>query len=104
MHAHVVAKKGSDTHLDLIGSGIGREVAKALALRGASTLICADLHLEFAKETVDLCRHLQPGPSTAVALKADVRDEEAVQRMVNESVAKSGRIDYFVSTAGVGKT
>ena len=38
----------------------------------------------------------------AHALEVDTRDETRVKQMIEETTSAFGRIDYFVSTAGVG--
>ena len=90
--------------LYLTGSGIGREVALTLASRGAHTIVCADINLEAAKQTAEISQSRKAGHLTDYkvhALHVDVRDENGVQQMVNEVKSLFGRIDYFVSTAGV---
>lgn len=73
------------------GSGIGREGALALAAHGA-TVVCADLDLAAAEETVTL----GSGSGVLTAYQVDVLDETAVAR----TVAEVGVVDVLVYSAG----
>ena len=90
------------------GAGIGREVAASLAERGVKTLVCADLSLDAARETVALCetrRKAATGCEAALGIDAaqvDVRVPESVEDVVGKVAARYGRIDYFVHAAGRG--
>lgn len=86
------------------GSGIGRQVALAMASRGMNAIVCADLNLESARATAHECtaRKATSAPEfEAHALRFDVTDEASVQHMVDETKTRFGRIDHFVNTAGV---
>lgn len=87
------------------GSGIGRDASIAYALEGARTLVLADINLASVKETAKQCREAASsrGNDSVVihALQVDVSSEESVNSMVQEAVAKAGRIDYCVNSAGV---
>ena len=88
----------------VIGSGIGREIALTFAPRGANTLVCTDINLEAARETAEISQTRKAESCEgfeAHALKLDTRDEASVQHMVDKTTSLFGRIDYFVSTAGV---
>lgn len=74
------------------GTGIGRATARQLAERGASVLI-AGRRLEPLRETAALA------PSIAVRA-ADVRDEKAVEHLVQDAVDRWGRLDAVVNNAG----
>jgi len=79
------------------GSGIGRATALRLAAEGAS-LACADLMAERALETAKL---IEAAGGAALALAADVRDERACARMVEETLARFERLTTLVNSAGV---
>ena len=88
----------------VLGGGIGREVALTLASRGVNALFCADISLESAKqtaETSEFSTRVQVSNFAAQALQVDVTDEESVQQMIDKVKSISGRVDYFVNTAGV---
>ena len=79
------------------GSGIGRATALRLAAEGAS-LACVDLMAERALETAKL---IEAAGGAALALAADVRDERACARMVEETLARFERLTTLVNSAGV---
>ncbi len=77
------------------GSGIGRGLVLRLAARG-SHVVVADLDLAKASAVA-----AQAGP-TATAASLDVADAAAVRALVDETVARHGRLDLMVNNAGVG--
>jgi 2-hydroxycyclohexanecarboxyl-CoA dehydrogenase len=80
------------------GSGIGRATAVELGRRGA-TVLCADLNLEGAEQTVSLC--VSAGGS-ATAYELDVADGDAVGVAAEKMSAEHGALDVLVNNAGVG--
>ncbi|MEE1617683.1 bifunctional aldolase/short-chain dehydrogenase [Brachybacterium sp. J153] len=78
------------------GSGIGKATATRLVAEGACVVI-ADLNLENAQATAEELG----GPDWAVALRADVSDEQAVIDMVAEAVLAFGGLDLIVNNAGL---
>ncbi|WP_454051780.1 bifunctional aldolase/short-chain dehydrogenase [Cellulomonas sp. Marseille-Q8402] len=78
------------------GSGIGRAIAERLAAEGACVVV-ADVDLESAQEVAASLG----GPDVAVAVHADVTDEDAVARLVRESVLAFGGVDLVVNNAGL---
>jgi NAD(P)-dependent dehydrogenase (short-subunit alcohol dehydrogenase family) len=77
------------------GSGIGRALAKALAVRGAKVGV-ADINLTAAQTVAGEC-----GPN-ATALALDVRDASAVKNAIDSFVAQHERLDYVFNNAGIG--
>lgn len=71
--------------------GIGRGIAEAFLEAGADVAICG------RKEPAEL---LTAGGREALFVSADVRDAEQVEHMVEEVVAKLGRLDVLVNNAG----
>jgi NAD(P)-dependent dehydrogenase (short-subunit alcohol dehydrogenase family) len=71
--------------------GIGRAIAAGLAADGAR-IVVADL--QGAEEAAAA----YPG---GVGLTVDVADEEAVQRLADETLARCGSVDVLVNNAGV---
>ncbi len=79
-------------------SGIGRALAEELAEQGVEVVL-ADRQAELAEEVAHAIR--QAG-GKATAHELDVRDAAQFQRVVDETVARIGRIDYFFNNAGIG--
>ncbi len=88
------------------GGGLGREHALALALRGAK-IVVNDLGgardgtggSQTAAQVV--VEEIQAAGGQAFANTASVTDPIAVQSMVDETMAKWGRIDILVNNAGI---
>lgn len=78
------------------GSGIGKATATRLVAEGACVVI-ADLDLENAQRVAEELG----GPDKAVALRADVSDEQAVIDAVAEAVLAFGGLDLTVNNAGL---
>jgi rhamnulose-1-phosphate aldolase/alcohol dehydrogenase len=80
-------------------SGIGRAAARRLAELGAQ-LVVADLNGDGAETVVEELRALHGGRS-AVAVRVDVSDEQAVREMVRQAVLAYGGLDVLVCSAGL---
>lgn len=80
------------------GSGLGIVFAEALAEAGAD-IVCADLQLPGVQETA---RSIEQRGRAALAAEADVTDEAAVQRMIQSTLDRFGRLDILVNNAGIG--
>ena len=79
-------------------SGIGRGLAEELAKRGCEVAL-ADRQIELAEEVASkICAS---GGSTC-AFKVDVTEFKAVEQLVQETVARTGRLDYIFNNAGIG--
>ena len=77
------------------GQGMGRAIARCFAQEGA-TVIALDLNLEAAQQS------LEGLGGSSIALGLNVADSAAVAAVVDEVVAKFGRVDVLVNNAGVG--
>jgi NAD(P)-dependent dehydrogenase (short-subunit alcohol dehydrogenase family) len=73
------------------GSGIGAALSRALTAAGAD-VVHADLDGEAAARVA----------GTGHAAQVDVTDAPAVQRLVDETVARTGRLDLMFNNAGIG--
>jgi NAD(P)-dependent dehydrogenase (short-subunit alcohol dehydrogenase family) len=80
-------------------SGIGLALGTALVHRGWHVVL-ADLQDVAAKEHAD--RLTRTGPGSAVGVHADVRDAEAVARLVESTHSEHGQLDLMVNNAGIG--
>jgi len=79
------------------GSGIGRAGALAMAREGA-VVVVADRDTAAGEATR---RAIEEGGGEAMAIATDVGDDEAVDRLVAETLKVCGRIDILHSHAGV---
>jgi len=78
-------------------SGIGEATARELARRGAAVAIAAR-----RKDRLDaLAEQIQQDGGTALAIEADVTDQEQVRTLVAHAVDSLGRLDTVVNNAGV---
>ena len=82
------------------GQGLGAAMCQAFAQAGANVVVnyfndSEGVNLARAAETVDA---LGGG---AVAIEADVRDAEQIERMVDKTIERFGSIDILVNNAGI---
>jgi short-subunit dehydrogenase len=79
-------------------SGIGRALAKELAKRGCEVVL-ADRQIRLAEEVASkICA----SGGKARAQEIDVTDYSAVEQLVLETTARTGRLDYMLNNAGIG--
>lgn len=76
--------------------GIGASIAKAFAEEGATVIINYVQNQTAAESVVQVCLELG---GDAWAIKADVTSEEAIDRMFEEILLETGRIDVVVNNA-----
>ncbi|MDA2893482.1 SDR family oxidoreductase [Mycolicibacterium sp. BiH015] len=79
-------------------SGIGAALSDKLTAAGAQVWI-ADRQIHVADE---LAQRLRAKGAAAHAVELDVRDPEAFERAIGETVRSAGRIDYLFNNAGIG--
>jgi 3-oxoacyl-[acyl-carrier protein] reductase len=77
--------------------GIGRDIALGLAADGADVAIC-DVNLEAAQQTA---ADIEARGRKSLAARTNVASSADVNAMVEEVVAKFGRIDILVNNAGI---
>jgi NAD(P)-dependent dehydrogenase (short-subunit alcohol dehydrogenase family) len=78
-------------------SGIGRALAEELAKRG-SEVVLADLQIELAEEVAS---EIRVSGGKAKAGKIDVTNFPAMDQLVQETVKRTGRLDYIFNNAGL---
>ena len=78
--------------------GIGKEIAIALAKEGANVAINYARSSAAAEEVVAA---IQSTGSDAIALQADVSQNDQVEALIKSVVEKWGRIDVLVNNAGI---
>jgi len=84
-HAQVVIITGA-------AHGIGRGIAEAYVAKGAQVIL-ADKNEELGKEVSEqLIR--------SVFIKTDVRKEEDVKNLMEQTISQFGRIDILINNAG----
>jgi meso-butanediol dehydrogenase / (S,S)-butanediol dehydrogenase / diacetyl reductase len=76
--------------------GIGRAIAERLADEGAAVGVLALRHAAVEQAAAELTAR----GARAIAIAADVADEHAMARAVNELVDAFGRLDVMVNNAG----
>ncbi len=77
--------------------GIGQAIAFDLAARGADIVVC-DIKAEWLTETAEGVEKLG---KKAYCFELDVTNADAVQKVVNDIAAATGRIDILVNNAGI---
>src|SRR5665647_2670405 len=77
--------------------GIGRAICLALAMEGANIIIAARNESKI-KEIVDKLKKMG---CKALAIQADVRNEEDVRHLISRTVDEYVRIDILINNAGV---
>ncbi len=79
-------------------SGIGKATARMFAERGAKLVLAAR-----RKRLLDeLVEELEMHDCEAIAVEADVSEQDDVRQIAREAIDEFGRIDVWVNDAGVG--
>jgi len=78
------------------GQGIGRGIALALAREGAKVVVS-----DVTDKIYEVAKEIESVDSQALAIKADVSSPPQVEKMVEETIGKFGRIDILVNNAGI---
>ena len=79
------------------GRGIGREIARKMAMEGAAVAV-DDIDKERAN---GVAQEISDEGGVAFGIQADVSSESDVARLVEETVFRLGRLDILVNNAGV---
>lgn len=78
--------------------GIGAAIARELGRQGATVVINYNHSNEHAENVVN---EIKAMGSTAVAIQADIAESEPTRKLVDETIARFGRIDILVNNAGI---
>ncbi len=78
-------------------SGIGRAVAEGAALRGARVALAA----RSTERLDEIAQHLTQKGAEAIAVTADVTEDEDRRRLVDTVLTRFGGLDVLVNNAGV---
>lgn len=81
------------------GRGIGFETARALAWLGAKVVVAEIDPVTGRKAAENICSEM--GNGTAIFIRCDIGDEEDVQRLRRDVLAKWGRVDIVINNATV---
>lgn len=81
--------------------GIGRGICLELARQGCAVAVNYAGNEAAARETVQLIAGLENAPPAAAIVRADVGNGADRERMVDEVLARWGRIDVLVNNAGI---
>ena len=79
--------------------GIGLQIARDFAARGARTILAAR-NLDLIRQHAE---HLQAEGGSAVGLQLDVADHASIRSAVAEVIANEGQVDILVNNAGVAR-
>lgn len=90
--------KGQSALVTGANSGIGLAVAQQMALEGANVVVNYVTRPEAAEEVVD---GIKKKGGTAIAIKADVSNEDEVKKMFRKMFDTYGTIDILVNNAGL---
>jgi len=80
-------------------SGIGLATAELLASKGAKVIINYHSNVSGATEAV---QRILENDGKAIAIQADVMNQEEVNTMVEQAISSFGKIDVLVNNAGGG--
>ena len=80
------------------GTGIGRAISVALAKRGAAVAV---IYSQSEQEALETRESITRSGGRAIALKADVADDSAVQVMTRAVADAFDGIDYLINNAGI---
>lgn len=78
-------------------SGIGRALAEELAICGCEVVL-ADRQIELAEKVAS---EIRSSDGKAIAVEIDVIDFSEMERLVQETVGRTGRLDYIFNNAGI---
>jgi NAD(P)-dependent dehydrogenase (short-subunit alcohol dehydrogenase family) len=79
------------------GKGIGKAIALAFAEEGAKVVVVA----RTPKEIGEVAQGIITSGGEAIAIQADIADEDDVAKMVREGINRFQRLDILVNNAGI---
>jgi NAD(P)-dependent dehydrogenase (short-subunit alcohol dehydrogenase family) len=80
--------------------GFGKAIALTLSQRGAAVVV-SDIRSELAEAVVE---EIKSAEGEAIALSADISNEQDVKSMVAETLKRFGTVDILVNNAGIMST
>jgi len=79
------------------GQGIGLEICRQLAIEGAHVVL-NDVEVSLAEEGA---RKIQQRKGSCQAIAGDCGDVSFIERLVNETIARFGKVDIVIANAGI---
>uniref|UniRef100_UPI001FC82107 SDR family NAD(P)-dependent oxidoreductase n=1 Tax=Enterobacter agglomerans TaxID=549 RepID=UPI001FC82107 len=79
------------------GSGMGKQIALLYAKEGAKIAV-SDINLDAANATVE---EIKATGGNAIAVSANVANEEDIQNLIDTTVQSYGTLDILVNNAGI---
>ncbi len=79
------------------GKGIGKAMALGLADAGADLVIVARTNADIEQTVADI----EAKGRRAIGISTDVKNKDDIQKMVEETLSKLGKIDILVNNAGM---
>jgi NAD(P)-dependent dehydrogenase (short-subunit alcohol dehydrogenase family) len=79
------------------GRGLGAVIARGLAAAGASVMLCSRTQAELDSTASEIARTGGQAATTVV----DTSNRESCQRLIDQTVARFGRVDVLVNNAGI---
>jgi NAD(P)-dependent dehydrogenase (short-subunit alcohol dehydrogenase family) len=79
------------------GRGLGAAIARGLAAAGASVMICSRTQAEIDRMAEGIIR----SGGKAAATVVDTSNRKSCERLIDETVARFGRLDVLVNNAGI---
>lgn len=79
------------------GQGIGLEICRQLAIEGAHVVL-NDVEVSLAEEGA---RKIQQQKGSCQAIAGDCGDVSFIERLVNETIARFGKVDIVIANAGI---
>ncbi|HBY20818.1 MAG: 3-oxoacyl-[acyl-carrier-protein] reductase [Clostridiales bacterium GWE2_32_10] len=81
-------------------SGIGKDIAMKLALKGANIVVHYRSNDE---EALALASNIEKIGSKALVVKGDISKMADAEKLIEEAISKFGRVDILVNNAGITK-
>ena len=79
------------------GRGLGAVIARGLAAAGASVMLCSRTQAELDSTAAEIAGAGGDVATTVV----DTSNRESCQRLIDQTVARFGRVDVLVNNAGI---
>jgi NAD(P)-dependent dehydrogenase (short-subunit alcohol dehydrogenase family) len=79
------------------GRGLGAAIAAGLAAAGASVMLCSRTETEVDR----MAEKIATNGGKVAATVVDTSDRESCQRLIDQTVARFGRLDVLVNNAGI---